>query len=468
MPSVGRVLGRRRGISQQFPQDSSRRTAVAKGLKRRQFLTTLGASAAMLPVISSLRGLARAASAGPPKRLITFYCSSGTSSAYFWPDQTGTNFQLKSILAPLAPYQAKLSIIQGLGLGPGSNHGYGMQNCLTVGAKTSYENVLADALSAQVLNLCVAPLYAGEDMSQRNGMMLHGISDPQLARDEVTRLVTPGAMSGGAAPDPNVAAIRRFKTLALGLTQKELDQLKTRVQGLAFESAKIQSHIEAVQSVKTQLTMDPTTTMAPTMSCSTLQTTALTAAKGLASDGNAGMPNLPLLLDAQIENVVESFRCGNRTIANLQLMHAWGNVPFSWLGFSKTHHQDLSHWIPSQPTGQTAQDFATCNTWVASRFLTLLQKLDVPDPMDPGKTMLDNTVILWTSEVNGSDSHIVDSIPIVVAGNWGGTLRTGQALNFTAKRNMGDLFASLMTGMGVTTKTFGTNGSTGPVTEILA
>ncbi len=445
---------------------------MVKGVNRRQFLTTVGASAAMLPVIASLRGLARAAAAGPPKRLITFYCSSGTSSAYFWPDQTGTSFQLKSILAPLAPYQSKLSILQGLGLGPGSNHGYGMQNCLTVGGKISYENAIADALGAQVLNLCIAPLYAGEDMSQRNGMMLHGISDPQLARDEVTRLIAPGgATTAGGDPNAasaNVAAIRRFKALALGLTQKELDQLKTRVQGLAFESAKIQSHIEAVQSVKDQLAMDPTTTAAPTMSCSTLATTALDAAKGLVSDGNACMPNLPLLLDAQIENVVESFRCGNRTIANLQLMHAWGNVPFSWLGYTKTHHQDLSHWIPSQPTGQTAQDFATCNTWVASRFLTLLQKLDVPDPMDPGKTMLDNTVILWTSEVNGSDSHIVDSIPTVVVGNLGGALKTGQAVNYVTKRNMGDLFASLMTAMGVPTKTFGTNGSTGPVMEILA
>jgi Protein of unknown function (DUF1552) len=436
-------------------------------MKRRQFLSTLGASAALLPVISSMRGLARAAAAGPPKRLITFYVSSGTSSAYFWPDQVGTSFQLKPILAPLTPYQSKISILQGLGLGPGSNHGYGMQNCLTVGAKTSYENVIADAVGAQVLNLCVAPLYSGEDMSQRDGMMLHGISDPQQARDEVMRLVS-GSGATSVGPASNAAAIRRFKALALGLSQSELEELKVRVQGLAFESAKIQSHIEAVQSVKDQLSMDPATTAAPTMSCAALATTALDAAKGLVSDGNASMPNLPALLDAQIENVVESFRCGNRTIANLQVMHAWGNVPFSWLGYSKTHHQDLSHWIPSQPTGQTAQDFATCNTWVASRFLTLLQKLDVPDPMDPGKTMLDNTVILWTSEVNGSDSHVVDSIPIVVAGNWGGALKTGQAVNYTPKRNMGDLFASLMTVMGLPTKTFGSNGSTGPVTEILA
>jgi hypothetical protein len=438
-------------------------------IRRRQFLSTLGASAAMLPVISSLRGLAHAAAAGPPRRLITFFVSSGCAKAFYWPDATGTNYDLKTSLEPLAPYKAKMSILQGLALGPGTDHRYGMDNCLTVGGQISYENAIADALGAQVLNLCVAPLYSGEDMSVRAGKKLHGISNPQQARDEVLRTVNPGLTVGGGGPDPKVAAIRRFKTLALGLGQQELDQLKTRVQGLAFESAKIQAHIEAVQAVKADLAKDPMamTGTNPAMSCSMLQTTALDAAAGLASDGDACKANLPKLLDAQIENVVESFKCGGRTIANLQVMHAWGNIAFTWLGLTQAHHQELSHWVPSQPTGTTAMKFAQCHNWMSSRFLTLLQKLDVPDPMDPGKTILDNTAILWTSEVNGSDSHIVDSIPVALFGGLGGKLKTGQALNF-GKRNLGDLFATLATAMGVPTTSFGKNGSTGNIAEIVA
>lgn len=434
-------------------------------MRRRQFLSTLGASAAMLPVISSLRGLSVAAAAGPPKRLITFFVSSGCARSFFWPDNGGSNFALKTSLAPLEPYKSRMTIVQGLGLGPGTDHRYGMDNCLTVGGKISYENAIADALKTPVLNLCVAPLYSGEDMSVRAGAKLHGISDPVLAREEVLRGVVPGGMTTG--PNPNVAAIRKFKTLALGLSQIELDSLKTRVTGLAYESGKLQSHIEAVQALKIELAKDPVSMGGNTMSCSTLATTALDAAKGLASSGDACKANLPALLDAQIENVVESFKCGQRSIANLQVMHAWGNIGFTWIGLSQAHHQELSHWIPSDPTGGTAAKFAQCHNWLSSRFLTLLQKLEVPDPLDPGKTILDNTAILWTSEVNGSDSHIVDSIPAVVFGNLGGALKQGQFLSYT-KRNMGDLFATLATAMGVPMTSFGTNGSKETIKEMVS
>src|SRR4029079_6131496 len=104
---------------------------------------------------------------------------------------------------------------------------------------------------------------------------------PQQARDEVLRTVNPALGGGAAGPDPNIAAVRKFKSLALGLTQQELDQLKTRVQGLAFESGKIQSHIEAVQALKMDLSKDPVTSGAATMSCSMLDHTALDAAAGL-------------------------------------------------------------------------------------------------------------------------------------------------------------------------------------------
>jgi len=152
-------------------------------MRRRRFLSTVGASAALLPVMGSLRGLARAAAGRPPKRLITFYVSSGCARSFFWPDQTGSNFELKTSLDPLAAYKSKMTILQGLSLGPGSDHRYGMDNCLTVGGKTSYENMIADALGVDVLNLGVAPLYSGDDMSVRAGMKLHGISDPQQARE---------------------------------------------------------------------------------------------------------------------------------------------------------------------------------------------------------------------------------------------------------------------------------------------
>jgi hypothetical protein len=445
-------------------------------MNRRKFLTSVGGGATALALSRSLDGLAVAAAAGPVKRLIVFFVSSGCAANYFWPDTPGTNFDLKVSLAPLEPYKPKMTIIQGLSIGPGSNHGFGGENCLTVGAETSFEQTLADSLQANLLNLSVAPLAGGQEMSFRKKVRLPAIYDPFQSRAEVMRTVDPSALGAQGA---NIAAIRQFKSLALGLSQKELDVLKRQVAGLPYESAKVQSHIEAVQAVKLGLAQNPQQGSAPQMSCSMLSTVALDKTKGLVTTGDAVQPNLPALLDAQIENVIQAFVCGQRTQANLQVMHGWGNHVFSWLGFSGAHHQQLSHWVPSEPNGKTAQDFATCHNWMSSRLLTLVQGLDVPDPLSPGKTILDNTVILCTSEVDGGDAHTVQSIPVVLIGGLGGTLKTGQYLSYgppggiagiTANgRNMGDLFATLSNLMGAPMTTgYGPREGRGLVEEILA
>jgi hypothetical protein len=445
-------------------------------MNRRRFLGTLGSGALGFALSSSIERLAHAVAGPPVKRLITFYVSSGCAADYYWPDTPGTNFDLKVSLAPLEPYKSKMTAIQGLSIGPGSNHRFGMDNCLTVGAKTSFEQTLADAIKADLLNLSVAPLAGGNEMSFRDGTRIPGIYDPFQARAEVLRTVNPAALGAQGA---NIAAIRQFKSLALGLSQKELDALSKQVASMPYESAKIQGHIQAVQEVKANLAQNPQQSSATSMSCSMLSTTALDKTKGLTTNGDAVQPNLPALLDAQIENVVEAFTCGQRTMANLQVMHAWGNHVFSWLGFSGAHHQQLSHWVPSEPMGKTAQDFATCHNWMSGRFLTLVKALDVPDPLSPGKTILDNTVIFWTSEVDGGDAHTVQSIPVVLMGSLGGTLKTGQFLSYgppggiaginAMGRNMGDLFATLSNLMGAPmTTSFGPRMGQGLVKEILA
>lgn len=437
-------------------------------MNRRQLLAALGLGMGGLPLVSSLRGLARAAAEPAPKRLITFYVSSGCAKAYFWPDAPGAQFDLKTSLEPLAPYQSRMTVIQGLGLNGGSDHRFGMDNCLTAGAKTSYELALADALGRKVLAAAVAPEWGGDEMSVRDGVKQPGLADPAQLRDEILRQVNPAQSGGGTSS--NADAVRKFRSLALDLSQKQLDDLKARTSSLPYEAAKVQKHIEAVQALKANLSGAPVMTT-PGFSCQALQTKALDAAKGLEATGIPARKNLPQLLDAQIENVVEAMKCGTTTLANIQVMHAWGNTAFEWLGITESHHQQLSHWIPSEPTGTTAQKFAKCHNWLSSKMLTLLQGLDVADPLDPGKTILDNTVILWTSEVNGSDAHLADNIPVVLFGNLGGALKQGQYVQLAGGnggRNMGDLFATLSTAMGAPIDKYGPHDSKGLVTEIVA
>lgn len=73
-----------------------------------------------------------------------------------------------------------------------------------------------------------------------------------------------------------------------------------------------------------------------------------------------------------------------------------------------------------------------------------IEKLDVDDPADPGRKVLDNTIVLLVSEIGQGAWHLTESrevltgplpgvmsyMPIVTIGGGGGSLNTGKRLNF--------------------------------------
>ena len=73
---------------------------------RRQVLRSLGLSAATLPFLPALHRL-RAAETAPMQRVIFMFSPNGTIPPEFWPDQTGPDFALKRILAPLEPFKKR-------------------------------------------------------------------------------------------------------------------------------------------------------------------------------------------------------------------------------------------------------------------------------------------------------------------------------------------------------------------------
>ena len=77
---------------------------------RRALLGSLGASAALLPLIDAERALAQAGN-GFPKRLVTITWGHGVCQSLFYPAGGSVTSQ---VLAPLAPYAAKTLVAAGL------------------------------------------------------------------------------------------------------------------------------------------------------------------------------------------------------------------------------------------------------------------------------------------------------------------------------------------------------------------
>ncbi len=103
-------------------------------IHRRQFIQRLGLSAASLPFLMGLPSLGLAAPARPRQRLVIMFSPNGTIPPSFWPDETGSDFQLKEIVQPLAPFKDRMLFLKGISnkiRGDGDGHMRGMSCLLT-------------------------------------------------------------------------------------------------------------------------------------------------------------------------------------------------------------------------------------------------------------------------------------------------------------------------------------------------
>src|SRR5258706_1057802 len=114
-------------------------------IHRRQFIKQLGISTASLPFLLGLPSLGLASPARPRQRLIIMFSPNGTIPPAFWPDETGKDFALKPIMAPLEPFKDSMLILRGLSnkvRGDGDGHMRGM-SCMLTGIELFPGNIQA-------------------------------------------------------------------------------------------------------------------------------------------------------------------------------------------------------------------------------------------------------------------------------------------------------------------------------------
>ena len=70
-------------------------------------------------------------------------------------------------------------------------------------------------------------------------------------------------------------------------------------------------------------------------------------------------------------------------------------------------------------------------------------------------TLLDNTVILGTSDVSYARTHQIDEYPIVLAGSAGGALKTGIHYRSETKENASFVPFSILRSLGIQVASYG-------------
>jgi len=164
-------------------------------------------------------------------------------------------------------------------------------------------------------------------------------------------------------------------------------------------------------------------------------------------------------IQIMFDMLVLAFQTDSTRIATMLLAHDGSNRSFAEIGVPEGHH-DLSH---HQGNEEKIEKIAMIDLWYVKQFARFLQKLGETKDTD-GHSLLHNSMIVYGGGNADGNRHTHSNLPIILAGQGGGTLQAGRFVKHNAKPTT-NLFLSMADRMGIQTlERFGD--STGRITNV--
>ena len=419
---------------------------------RREFIRTLGLSAASVPFVLNLPSLGFANQNSRKQRLVVMFSPNGITPSTFWPTEEGDTFTLKESLKPLEKYQDRTLILKGVSdriRGDGDGHMRGI-GCLLTGIELFPGNIQggSDTPAGWAKGLSIDQEIKGflqKDATTRTrfGSLEFGVMVPDRA-DTWTRMVYAG-------PNKPIAPIddpyQMFAKLYGGTKDREV--YKSVLDDLNEDLKKVGSTV----STEDKRLLDEHTNFVREMEVelrAAKNDTVGHAVPELEPGVKRENDQIPRISKTQIDLMVNSFAADFSRIATLQYTNSVGQAKMRWLGIDEGHHE-LSH---EPDKNEKAQEKLTkINKWFCEQLAYLTKRLaETPEPGGSG-SLLDNTLIVWTNELGQGNSHTMDNIPFVLVGN-GLDFKMGRSLNYK-KLPHNRLLMSLAHGFGHRITSFG-------------
>ena len=123
---------------------------------------------------------------------------------------------------------------------------------------------------------------------------------------------------------------------------------------------------------------------------------------------------------------------------------------FDFLGIKEQHHY-LSHFFRNF-SRENLEALLKISRWHMEKFDYLLTRLK--SFKDHNGTLLDHSVVLFGSGMGHSDNHTATRIPIILAGQGGGMLKTGRYIRYSQNQQLGQLHLALLQKFGVEPDSF--------------
>lgn len=442
---------------------------ATKLLGRRMVLRGLG-SALVLPMLGSLPSVAGASTAArSPKRLSIFYLPNGMRMDSFRPKSVGADYEMSTILEPLAPWKEQFSVVTGLAhnnanaLGdPGGAHGRSCAAYLT-GAHPKptegsdlYCGVSMDQLAASRIGATTPfpSLELGIEPSSLLGSCDIGFSctytntiswrTPTQAlpvmvnpRDVFERLFGDTA---GLDEQSRTAQFNRRSSI-LDYVQRDAKRLATRL--ARNDQYKLDQYLNAVREVERRIQQLNEKDIAPSSAEFVLPA-------GIPEDFQT---HVRLMIDLQ----VLAMQTDLTRVSTFMLGRELSNRAYPEIGVADSHHS-LSH---HGGDTEKLRKLIKISRFHWQQFGYLLQKL--ADTPEGEGSLLDSTLVMAGASLGESNDHDCMDLPALIAGRG---IASGRHFALPDHTPMSNLMLTLLQKLGLPIEAFGD--STGNIEDILS
>ena len=431
-----------------------------KNLTRRALLGGAGALVA-LPFLESLAPRVAHAQSEPARRLLVYYVPNGIHMPAWTPTGTGTNWELTRILQPLAGLESKLNIVTGLANEPAHPDGPGDHAAGTAGFLTavhvnktegadirngaSMDQVAAARLGASTrfpsLQLgidgggSVGNCDSGYSCAYARNISWAGEQTP-LPKTVNPQVVFDRLFGGFDSQITDVERARRraYKRSVLDAVLADAADLHPKLG--KGDQHKVDEYLTGIRELEVRLedTSDGPTCDLPSRPPKRL----------------AYPDHVRLMSDL----MVLALQCDLTRVITFMLGNAASTRPYPFLGVSGAHHEISHH----QNKEENFEALSVIDTWEVEQLAYLLRAMDAVQD-GPGKSLLDNSLVMFSSEIEDGNRHGHTNLPVLLAGGQGGRVPTGRHLVYDNSEPIADLFISMLDSVDVGVDGFGDNGT---------
>jgi hypothetical protein len=408
-----------------------------------------------LPWLDSLPAFAEStASPSFPKRFAVLFMGNGVNEEHWSAEGSGTTMNLGKTLAPLEPLKHKINVIHGLfnkmstgqGIHPAQTgsllSGATIQKGAIIKAGITVDQMLAnrigqDTAQSSIVLACEQPMtgYHETNFSMAYSSHISWQTPDSPVPNEVYPSLAWDNLFENRGSLRNMSILDRVKDEAAALCREVSSNDKAKLDEYLTSVREVEKRVDSMRKNKDQAQDLAKQRNKPVFSMDR-------PANGLPEDLRE---HARLMCDI----IAIAFQTDKTRIATLLLARDLSALYYPFLEVREGHHA-ASH-------NNQSDGYERIARFHLSQLAYLATKLDSMKEGDG--TVLDNSCLMFLSNMWIGRKHDNSRLPLVLAGGLGGALQTGRTLDYVQagddNRKVCSLYLSLMDRMGVKLEKFG-------------